>query len=330
MSSYVSAEQCKYLSLLCLAFPAFLLFTLGMLFVMLLVNRRRAWIPFLGLLLCSPVIYDYFPINVPLAPPKQSLKVMTFNTHHFGRYEDDLNSVDADGNNVVVKFLMAQTPDLVGYQEGLSPKLYDKFITPLIRKHGYYADSVSFCGNRLGCFSRLPIVGKDVLCQRGGNGAAVFKLLDSAKDTVFFIVAHLQTLGFNSDNRKVVGDKFSLTNVLNIARKMAHTDVPRSQQADSIAQFIERHADRKVIVCGDFNATPVSYPYHAVSGAASMSDAFVDAGNGLGRTFNQYDMVVRIDHIFYNATIWRPYATRIHSDEEYSDHYAVTTYLREI
>jgi endonuclease/exonuclease/phosphatase family metal-dependent hydrolase len=50
-----------------------------------------------------------------------------------------------------------------------------------------------------------------------------------------------------------------------------------------------------MIVCGDFNNTAYSYVYKEIKG--DLQDAFVEAGNGFGRTFNFKFFPIRIDFI---------------------------------
>ncbi|MFH0999552.1 MAG: endonuclease/exonuclease/phosphatase family protein, partial [Bacteroidota bacterium] len=53
-----------------------------------------------------------------------------------------------------------------------------------------------------------------------------------------------------------------------------------------------------VIVCGDFNDTPVSYTYHKMRG--QLTDAFINAGNGFGNTYERKIASFRIDYIFHS------------------------------
>jgi len=52
-----------------------------------------------------------------------------------------------------------------------------------------------------------------------------------------------------------------------------------------------------VIVCGDFNDTPVSFSYHTL--ADGLTDAFVNSGQGIGRTYIGKLPSFRIDYIFH-------------------------------
>ena len=340
-STHISPEYCKYLSLLGLAFPIFLTATLIVCLLSLLVAWRKTWITLLGLIVCAPAIHTYCPINLPTSTPKNPIKVMTYNTHGFGQLEKKTKINDSNGNNRVAMFIINEAPDIVGYQEGMEPHPFKKNIAPLLKKLDYHADSVSFAGNRLGCISKYPIVGKEKLCSHEGNGAAVFKVLYAPADTILFIVTHLQSMKLTSGDRtkfnetvhNIIPDDDAknkmIRPMLGILRKMAATSIPRAQQAQRVAEYIQRNADRKIIVCGDFNETPVSYTYNTIINAANLEDAFVESGNGIGRTFNKHAMFVRIDHILYSANHWTAHKGHVYKKHRMSDHYAVSALLTE-
>ena len=54
-----------------------------------------------------------------------------------------------------------------------------------------------------------------------------------------------------------------------------------------------------MVVCGDFNDTPVSYAYHKVRG--DLNDAFVDSGWGISASYNGKFPFLRIDYILFDA-----------------------------
>jgi endonuclease/exonuclease/phosphatase family metal-dependent hydrolase len=56
-----------------------------------------------------------------------------------------------------------------------------------------------------------------------------------------------------------------------------------------------------VIVCGDFNDSPVSYTYQKIS--ANLKDAFLESGTGLGSTYSGRFPSYRIDYILHNPQL---------------------------
>ena len=79
-----------------------------------------------------------------------------------------------------------------------------------------------------------------------------------------------------------------------------------------------------MIVCGDFNDTPISYCYKTIRG--NMKDAFKESGLGFGISYHENKFLFRIDHIFYNNKI-ESYRAKVHK-VTYSDHYPVTVYMK--
>ena len=75
----------------------------------------------------------------------------------------------------------------------------------------------------------------------------------------------------------------------------------------------------KMIICGDFNNTAYSYVYKEIKG--NLKDAFKQAGNGFGRTFDFKFFPVRIDFVLvdedFKVNSFKTY------DVKLSDHYPV-------
>ena len=75
-----------------------------------------------------------------------------------------------------------------------------------------------------------------------------------------------------------------------------------------------------VILGGDFNAMPSSYEYYQIS--ESLTDAFVEAGNGSATSFHDYKFPIRIDYIFSSKSL-RATNYFVNREIGYSDHYPV-------
>ena len=71
----------------------------------------------------------------------------------------------------------------------------------------------------------------------------------------------------------------------------------RAEQADSVALRIHDGTPR-VIVCGDFNDTPMSYTYRRMRG--DFVDAFKRKGQGMVFTYRRLMGVLRIDYLFHS------------------------------
>lgn len=338
-SIYVSPLRCSFLGLLGLVFPLFWGINFLILLVLLPFSRRIAMIPFFGLIITASHALDYCPINLPSPAPKQGIKVMTYNTHGFGCFGSGDKMNDKEGRNKIALFMAEHNPDIIAYQEGIQTWTLNKSVLPVLKKKGLYHDNISENGMSVGCFSRFPIVGKEVLAFNEAERAAVFKLTPSNNDTIFLVVVHLQSMGLDNTDRnnfhhnigylKDEHEDLKLRSMVGIMKKIAAASVPRAKQAQGVAEFLKAHPNDKVIVCGDFNETPISYPYQKIINAAPLSDAFVESGNGFGRSYNKNGLFVRIDHIMYNHNHWKSHATKVMSNVPLSDHYPVITHLTE-
>ena len=72
-----------------------------------------------------------------------------------------------------------------------------------------------------------------------------------------------------------------------------------------------------LILCGDFNDTPVSYTYQTIRGDL-LKDGFKSCGNGYGYTFHGFFDLLRIDFILYSQGI---HPVSYYSlPQEWSDH----------
>ena len=96
--------------------------------------------------------------------------------------------------------------------------------------------------------------------------------------------------------------------------------VIRAPQADSVAQAIEENRSRYMLVCGDFNDSPISYAHHKIG--RGMTDAFSAAGTGFGFSYNQNRFYFRIDHIF-STPAFRVVKCEVDRSIKASDHYPI-------
>ena len=114
---------------------------------------------------------------------------------------------------------------------------------------------------------------------------------------------------------KAVRSKRLLGRLLGAFRK-------RKDQVEAILTH-SQNSPYPVIICGDFNDTPLSHAYHRFYGL--YQDAFLAAGSGIGTTYAGKIPANRIDFIFYDNTF---NALTFHIQKEvYSDHRAIWTEL---
>lgn len=329
---YVSAATYgKYIAVVGLGFPFCVAAVLAVGLVCLLLKPRLVWIPVVGLVGCFGSVRDYFPVNLSSPPPKGTLKVMSYNTLALGNMRMSDDSV----NYEVVRYIIDQRPDIACLQEVSFRNDDDRGrMTRSMRRYGYHFETIWVGENQLGVMARMPIADKRVVCHSKGNGFAAFSLVPRRGDTITVVCAHLESMHLSGEERseyhELVKSPTKADKVhgkLTLVRKIATGGYERAMQADTLAQFIDRHKGRKLIVMGDFNDTPISYAHHQV--CSRLTDCFRATGNGIGRSFNRDAIYVRIDNIFCSSH-FKPYAMRIDTSVSWSDHYPMVGYLKEL
>ncbi|MBR1469584.1 MAG: endonuclease/exonuclease/phosphatase family protein, partial [Prevotella sp.] len=152
-------------------------------------------------------------------------------------------------------------------------------------------------------------------------------------DTVIVVNNHLAstrlTTGDSEDFKKIIEGKFSRDSATiastKIAEKLSKSTLKRAVQVDSLMNYLQRHQDKSIILCGDFNDSPISHSHRAM--ASLLTDCFRESGNGLGISYHENRFYVRIDHIFCSAD-WTPYACYVDSKNDLSDHYPIVCRLK--
>lgn len=327
-SVYFSPENHGWLGVWGLFFPIFAVGNAFSLVSWLLIHPKRAFVPIIGFLCCFSTLRAYCPLNFPSSPPKNSIKVLSFNTMTFGFGEKN-----AQGKNGVLSYIENSHADIACLQEAEYPGDWDKDYANLKKRMPYS----KVLNNKpwhtfIRCISRYPIIGTDEIeFKDTGNGAGIFKLLLAPKDTLYVINVHLQSDGFSPHDKTgykeiVINNKTGQikTTFISMLRKLSAASRKRGEQTDLVTKYIDRHEGKSIILCGDFNDSPVSYVHHELS--KRLKDAYVGTANGAGFSYDRDGILVRIDNILYSSD-WKPYGAIVDRSIKYSDHYPIYTFF---
>ena len=318
--TYLHPEHFPRLTVLTLAFPAFLIVNVLFVIFWLIFKVKHVWIPLMGLLACGSFVRDYFPINLPSTPADSTWTVISYNSRSWGGKDADLE----DGTNAVLNFLLASDAHIICMQE-TAPK---KNFHMQMQEQGYeYLNKKEFT-----VFSRLPILSADTLTLSGHSAYALRAFLLDGQDTIMLINQHLRSNKLSPEMKKAYGDALSQhesdsikKELVPILRLLSVASPIRAAQADSLTSIIEAWLPRPVIVCGDINDTPISYTYRVQ--AHHLTSAYCQSGNGVGFTFQEKGFPVRIDHILFSDDHWKSYQTRVERGISCSDHFPILTKL---
>lgn len=336
-SPYISPEILSTPALLGLAFPI-VLFGEFLVFLYWLIRRR--WHIVAGLLLVFLVswqsITTYLPIHRNAREKLDSyegqhlLKVVSYNVCGFG-FAHHKRALP----NKVMLYLKNSDADIICLQEASIASNADWGVT-LEQIKSYMGSKYPYIravasqarGSMLMIISRYPIKSaKRLEIDSETNGAVHFTLSVGGQET-HVLNLHLESFRLHSaqgkEYMKMVarGEAFELETALD--NQLVPVLRKHSQQAKLIQSYARGLESDRLIICGDFNDTPISYARHTL--AEGLTDCYVATGNGFGFSFASRTFVVRIDHILAGKA-FTPIYTEVESGVKGSDHYPIVTYL---
>ena len=313
-----------------LFFPIFLLANVLFLIFWLLVYRKFMLFPLLALIGCWGSIRTYFPINGwGEDVPEGAIKILSYNTRAFGEKKPHTK----ERPNDVLTYLQNSDADIICLQEYIfGGKLKKKDIDYALRDYRYKHYQVLGKGlNGLGCYSRYPILSATPILYKGTRNGSVAYRIKVGNDTLLVINNHLESnkiLKSDVETYQEMMDAPSkqklFAGVRKLWGKMAKATSVRAKQADILVETLRDSKEKSVVLCGDFNDTPISYTHHVLSD--ELQDAFVETGNGLGFSYNKDRLYVRIDHILVSKNL-KVYDCMVDNTIQASDHYPVWCYI---
>lgn len=319
------------LSIAGMAFPVFLLINLLFLFFWLIFKWHRAWIPIAGFLLAFVPIKTYMPLNPRQDVPDGCIKLLSYNVASYGgnkKYDDAFERI--------LEYLNEQQADIVCVQEDVDS--WRRYAFDRYRKIYPYNDTTVFCHtgesfNGVGIHTRYPILRKERIAYPSNANGSVAYFLKKDNDTLLVVNNHLESSHLSSKDRTRYKDMLrgemetdtAKAESMLIIDKLGQAATKRAQGVEAICNYLKAHSQYPVIVCGDFNDTPISYARHTL--ANGLTDCFVKSGLGIGLSYNQKGFWVRIDHILCSPD-FTPYNCKVDSKIDFSDHYPILCWLK--
>ena len=173
-------------------------------------------------------------------------------------------------------------------------------------------------------YTRHPIVNMGEIRYEDSGNLVIFADLTIKKDTFRVYNCHLQSYRLkphelNSlDSLRFSNNPKSYDGVKNVGSKLKQAFIKRAEQVLQLEKHI-RESSYPVIVCGDFNDTPVSYSYRKVRG--NLKDAFIESGEGIGNTYNGRLPSFRIDYILHDP-VFDSFGFEV-GRQKFSDHFPI-------
>lgn len=336
-AKYISPELIWIVAFFGLAFPFIYLINIAFVIYWVVQFRRLFIFSAIAALFTIPTAFKYLQFNFSKSTEKvKCFKITSYNSMLFDLYNWRHNS---ETRAKIFTNLSELDSDIMCFQEFYTSEEDGDFnnidsLTKLLNlpyNHTEYTTTLREHDHwGIATFSRFPIVNKGkIVFNTKANNMCIYTDVVIKTDTVRIYNLHLQSISFSKKDNAYLDEIKNGTDSdedfeksKNILRRLKRAFVKRAKQVEAIK--IHMNTCRyKTILCGDFNDTPASYTYKELS--KHMNDAFVEQGNGFGKTYAGKWPQFRIDYILYDKKFNCVEFDR--SDETYTDHYPITAFL---
>lgn len=328
LGSYVNPTKFVWFSFFGLAFWEIFLFNVLIFILLLLMWSRKVWISVIALLIAIPGIGKSFSLGKSQSGGE--LRVMTYNVLSYkDQYDSEKATVEVATD--IAKMVKENNPDVLCLQE------FQRFMPKTSRNaciaafgemtglpYQYFHDKKNFGGNVI--FSRYPLsaLDEETTFAEENEYGAVAKVDAKNKGVFYVLCVHLTSFQLTHEEVSFISETGNGKEQVeeygkSIVAKLKHAYEKRSEEVNEMLEHIP-HDGRPIIVCGDFNDTPLSYTYHRMC-KAGFVDGFVKAGRGIGHTYAGELPMLRIDYVWGNEQIEPKSFKRL--KHKGSDHYPV-------
>ena len=318
-----------FASLSGLVFPFLYILNILFLFLWLLTWKRGSIIPLATILICLIPTLSYFPLHFTKAKKVQQtyLTVVTYNTEGFGVNTNK----DRTLNNPVLNYILGLDADMVFLQEATCSTMSNASTDKRIKSQ--YPYFVIFDGiTSEACMSKYPILNKEKISFENSGNSCLYMNILIGKDTLAVYNCHLESNHLDateiSEYQRFIKNPTDSTHYKaskHVIKRLLESTSQRAVQARMIADRAQNETARYLIVCGDFNDTPLSYSHHLFK--RFMHDAYAKSGVGMGITYHEHRLYYRIDHILCSKNM-TPLHTWVDRTQKDSDHYPVISKIQ--
>ncbi len=332
LSVHISPADAWPFAFFGLMYPFILIANMVFVFFWLFVKRKYSLISVFMIILTWNQLKKFIQFNSgkePVPSEKPVVKLLSYNVRLFNYYQW-LHEPSVPNN--ILSFIQKKRANIICLQEFLTVE-DSQFSADSVRNalsatpsaHIYYTDVAT--GKRnfgIATFSSYPIVNRGVIDFKGSPNASIFSDIKIQDDTVRVYNCHLQSTRLRKDDYHLIDSILhnyntrQLNNVKQLTVRLRDAFINRARQVERLSEHI-KHSPYKVIVCGDFNDTPVSYTYSKLKD--DLLDAYLESGSGIGNTYFGNFPSFRIDYILHDKHI-RTFGFGT-GKVKWSDHYPI-------
>ena len=319
LSPFISPTFLWPISFLGLLFPIFYLINSLFLIYWMIGFKKQIWANIIILLIGIQYLGLFFGTQPTTTETTDSIKILSYNVHLFNRYEWIPKS---DVKSEIFDFFNTEKADILCIQEFYAA---DK-IPSLNYKYKHIGLQNKKSQWHMAIYSNYPQIEKGTVSIKGErmNNTCIYSDMIIRAETIRVYNVHLASNWFKNSDYSFLKNpqKENLKEGLNgIVKRMKSSYKKRAEEAQAIKDHMKA-SPFPIILCGDFNDTPLSYAYNTIIN--DLNDSFSESGKGIGRSFVQIP-ALRIDYILHDKK-FNSFNYKQHK-QELSDHYAISTEL---
>lgn len=321
---FISPEYIWVMGFLTLSIPIILLIHV----FFLLVNIRRLKRAFFIHLAAIIIGFAFVKVSYSISKNDGNgdMKVLSYNVRVFNNYAH-LRNEEYISSKKMIGWSVENDADIKCFQEYYNNDKSDIFnVESQLKKAGW---NNRFCKIVLrdrvdaefgiSIFSKFPIIATGEIRSEDDKFLnSIYADVLKDKDTIRIYNTHLESMAINEDN--VLNTGRLAKSYKDTGYRLRRGFVSRSKQIKELVKNI-RNCKYKIILCGDLNELPYSYPYFSLRG--QLHNAFEKAGNGFGFTYNGKLFFLRIDNQFFSKSM-DIHDFMTHRNIDYSDHFPLT------
>lgn len=342
LSTIISPARIWMLAFFGLAYPYLLIINIGFILLWIIKFKKAVFISFITILIGWNHVTDFIPFKRFLSgirhenevPGSTDLRILSYNVKAFNIYDwvDDPKVKDN-----IINLIRSEQPDIICIQEFYTDSRKDisfDNISGIFSETPYHHIQYRYTkgknsGYGMATFSRYPVSGKGSITFPNTSNMVIYTDIVIKSDTFRIFNNHLESIKFGKRNYDFIDslrfryDERQIEEIRDITRRLKHAFIKRSVQVDTLSSRI-KSTTYPIIVCGDFNDTPVSYAYRKMR--SGLKDSFVNSGMGIGNTYLGVFPSFRIDYIFHSPSFNTIDFERVKAD--FSDHYPIICHLK--
>lgn len=319
LAPFIHPNSIHILPFFGLAYPIIVSFAIILLIIWAFAKSKWFFYLFIALICGGSLHFRTLAFNFSeLEIPENTTEwnIMSYNVRLFDVYNESIEQRDKSRDSIL-SYIQKEDPDVVCFQEFFHQDKPSKFSTrdTLISsmEYSYYHERYSHrIRNRqnfgICMISKYPMIARgDVMFENfeTTDNYCIYADIVKGTDTIRIYDVHLQSIKLQQKDYELFGEKNNQaggakSTVRLLIDKLRIAYPARAKQAETVVEHIKT-SPYPVVICGDFNDTPMSYVYNQFSNL--LVDSYRETATGIGVTYVGRVPAGRIDYIFHTGDL---------------------------